>query len=110
MTHFNKLQLVRTGTLAIAVATGLLHAADTKKWTAPRTPDGQPDIQGIWTNATITTFERPKELAGKEFFTEQEAAEYEKKVTNSGSTAEQKSCRPGERRWWWIRPMEEFRL
>src|SRR6266568_3102133 len=68
------------GITIIAVATSLLSAADAKKWTASRTPDGQPDIQGIWTNATLTPFERPKELAGKEFFTEQEAAEYEKKI------------------------------
>jgi hypothetical protein len=39
-----------------------------------------PDFQGIWTNATITPLERPKELAGKEFFTEKEVAEYEKRV------------------------------
>src|SRR3989442_12579555 len=50
------------------------------RWTLPRTPDGQPDLQGIWTNATITPLERPSELAGKQFFTEQEAAEYEKRV------------------------------
>ncbi len=28
-----------------------------KNWTAPRTPDGQPDIQGTWTNYTSTPFE-----------------------------------------------------
>jgi len=39
-----------------------------------------PDIQGIWNFATITPLERPAELAGKEFFTEQEAAQYEKDV------------------------------
>src|SRR5450755_968516 len=57
-----------------------LFAPAASVWTAPRTPDGHPDLQGLWTNATITQFERPKELAGKEFFTEQEAAEYEKRI------------------------------
>jgi hypothetical protein len=28
-------------------------------WIPPRTPDGHPDLQGFWTNATITPFERP---------------------------------------------------
>ena len=77
-----------TAALAFALAAGLFAvpaeaqspAAPPKKWTVPRTPDGQPDIQGIWTNATITPFERPRELAGKEYFTQQEAAEYEKTV------------------------------
>lgn len=42
----------------------------------PRTPDGQPDLQGFWTNLTYTPFERPKELAGKPFYTEQEAVDF----------------------------------
>jgi hypothetical protein len=45
-------------------------------WKVPRTPDGQPDLQGYWTNETFTPLERPPELAGKESFTEQEAAAY----------------------------------
>jgi hypothetical protein len=51
-----------------------------KRWSPPPTPNGQPDLQGIWTNATITPFERPKELAGKAFFTQQEAVDYERRV------------------------------
>jgi hypothetical protein len=43
-----------------------------------RTPDGHPDLQGIWDNSTVTPLERPKELAGQAFFTEEEAAEYVK--------------------------------
>jgi hypothetical protein len=38
-----------------------------------RTPWGHPDLEGIWNNSTITPLERPKELAGKEFLTEEEA-------------------------------------
>src|SRR5690349_23928463 len=53
-------------------------AAQSKKFTAPRTPDGQPDLQGVWTNVTITPLERPANLAGKEFFTPAEARQYEK--------------------------------
>ncbi|MDP8980465.1 MAG: hypothetical protein M3O35_07735 [Acidobacteriota bacterium] len=49
-----------------------------KNWTAPRTPDGKPDLQGVWTNATITPMERPKDLAGKPTLTDAEAAAYEK--------------------------------
>lgn len=63
-------------------------------WTPPRTADGQPDLQGTWNNGTVTPLERPKELAGKEFFTKNEAAAYEKQIVLSrnsdrrGATAE----------------------
>ena len=50
-----------------------------KNSTLPRTPDGQPDLQGVWDYRTITPLERPKDLGTKAFFTEAEAAEYEKK-------------------------------
>jgi hypothetical protein len=42
----------------------------------PRMPDGRPDMQGYWTNATYTPFERPAELKDREFFTAEEAAAY----------------------------------
>ena len=49
-----------------------------KTWSVSRTPDGQPDLQGNWTNATVTPLERPEELAGKEFLTDAEAAAFQK--------------------------------
>ena len=47
-----------------------------------RTADGQPDLQGIWSNATITPLERPADLAGKQTFTAEEAAAYEKQAVD----------------------------
>ncbi len=38
------------------------------------------NIEGIWTNGTVTPFERPRELGDKAFFTPQEAAAYEKQA------------------------------
>ena len=41
-----------------------------------QTPWGDPDLQGTWNNITGTPLERPAELAGKEFFTQEEAVQF----------------------------------
>ena len=53
-------------------------------WTLPRTPDGQPDLQGYWTTQTFTPLERPERLAGQEFFTEEEMAALQEQLTAEG--------------------------
>ena len=40
-----------------------------------RTPWGEPDLQGIWSYATITPLQRPGDLTGREFLTDEEVAE-----------------------------------
>jgi hypothetical protein len=40
-------------------AAGELLAQDAASWVVPRTPDGRPDLQGNWSNATMTPIVRP---------------------------------------------------
>jgi hypothetical protein len=44
-----------------------------------------PDLEGVWTNATVTPFQRPVQLGAKEFFTPQEAAAFEKERVQQGN-------------------------
>jgi hypothetical protein len=69
--------------LAAAVAAQTKPAS--KTWNPPRTADGKPDLQGVWTNVTITPLERPRDLAGKEFFTQAEATQYEKDTVSNNN-------------------------
>ena len=64
-----------TAITALLLLLPALAAAD--EWQQPRMPWGDPDLQGIWTNATLTTLERPDELEGL-VITEPQAAALEK--------------------------------
>lgn len=71
-------------TFLLLVAPALAQG-QSKAWTPSRTPDGQPDLQGLWTNITITPLERPAEFAGKAFMTKAEASEYEKRTLSNNN-------------------------
>lgn len=55
----------------------LASLAQGQEWEIPRTPDGKPDLQGIWTNATQTPLQRPAEFGNRGYLNEQEATELE---------------------------------
>ena len=80
------LEMSRFLAFIFALLVSCLASAQTAaKWVPPRTSFGQPDLQGIWTNATITPLERPPELAGKAALTPAEAADYEKRLLQDGN-------------------------
>src|SRR5438093_7411177 len=68
---------------AVLLAAIPLSGQSSKAYTQRHTPDGQPDLQGVWTNPTITPFERPVELADKQFLTEKEVAELESRAADN---------------------------
>ena len=92
MTHHRLVSVLFVAALALrwtspaCAQPGSRVSADTNKattagrrWSAPRMPDGQPDLQGVWDAASMTPLERPVELGNKEFYTPEEVAAYEQK-------------------------------
>ncbi len=105
------------GALATMIAVVLLapvlvagqSSAPVDPSTPPRTPDGRPDLQGVWDYRTMTPLERPSDLAGKEFFTAEEAAEFERqgvarrnkdRRTSDGLTAAADVASAYNEFWW----------
>jgi hypothetical protein len=64
-------------------------AAPAKTWKAPRTLDGQPDLQGNWTNATITMFERPNQYGDRLAMTAGEAKALEDAEAEGNAKADE---------------------
>jgi hypothetical protein len=81
---------------AIAVASFAVHTGRAQTWTSPRTPWGDPDLQGVWNYATMTPLERPRDVAEKEAFTADEAAAYEQR-TNERQASTNNTAGPD---WW----------
>ncbi len=66
--------LVFMFTGASATAMAQLSRVTDGAWTVSRTADGQPDLQGIWGNKTLTPMERRDNDAGKTFLSDEEIA------------------------------------
>jgi hypothetical protein len=80
----------------LALATLMALPLGAQNWTQPRTPDGQPDLQGFWTNATLTPMERGvvTAITGERIglpgtvsltVSDKEAQEFEKRIKDGGS-------------------------
>jgi hypothetical protein len=54
-----------------------------KAWTPPKTPWGDPDLQGVWNDATSTPLERPTGVSGKGVLADEEAAEFQQQLADN---------------------------
>jgi len=69
---------------------GVVSAQD---WQPPRTPSGKPDLQGVWTNKTLTPLTRPKEL-GETLILSEEAVQRMESSNETYLAAEYASSDP----------------
>ncbi|MEP7352711.1 MAG: hypothetical protein ABI824_05720 [Acidobacteriota bacterium] len=82
--------------LGVALAVAAAPAFAQSKYKAPRTPDGVPDIEGVYSNSSNVPLERANNLGAKEFYTPAEltaqakaaAVPREKAATQVGTVAD----------------------
>jgi hypothetical protein len=71
--------------LALGLTSPLVFAAQSEITAAPGgytalTPWGDPDLQGMWSYASLTPLQRPQRLEGREFYTAEEAVDINAQV------------------------------
>ena len=113
--HFVSLAAAVAVTIALPLVSSTLVAQSnsagaptSKPYAAPKTPWGEPDLQGTFSNRTITPFERPANVNGREFFTPEEVAAMEKSAAaRNGDEGRTRGTRGDVERayndFWWDR-------
>jgi hypothetical protein len=104
-----------SGTRVLVAAIAILHAGPSDAQTTrpaasspqvPRTADRRPDLQGVWSFATLTPLERPKEFADKEVLTAEEAAAFatrqmERQNRDNRSAQARQDVEGAYNNFWW---------
>lgn len=90
-----RLQALAIALLIAGASPPTIAQQNRHQWTSLRTTWGDPDLQGTWTNETITPFERPESLANTPFLTQAEATALEARAARQRESADQVS-RPGD--------------
>src|SRR5260221_12060262 len=88
-----------TPRLLVFMALPLAFACTGADAQTSRTPWGDPDLQGSWSNATLTPLQRPADLKDKEFFTPEEAKVYvrQRLVAGDGHERPRRENKGGQR-------------
>jgi len=87
---------------AASKRSGAAVAARAKAWSPPRTPDGRPDLQGIWDFRTLTPLERPDNLSGKDVLTAEEAVQLEDRAAQNRVDRAPPKGNPGTYNQFWF--------
>jgi hypothetical protein len=91
-------------------AAGQAKPAATKVW---RTPWGDPDLQGSWSNATTTPLQRPAKYEGREFLTAEERREQDKETAigtdKRGAPGSDQDVNDAYNAFWWERGWSDGR-
>jgi hypothetical protein len=90
-----RLQALTLALLIVGASLPTLAEQKGRRWTPLRTTSGEPDLQGTWTNETITPFERPASLANTPFLTDAEATALEAGAARQRQSADD-VARPGD--------------
>jgi hypothetical protein len=85
------MRAMNTTFLSIVVVLALPAIAGADAYKVPRTADGHPDLQGTWTNATLTPVERPKTLGDRLVLNETEALQMEQRMKDFATASDQPS-------------------
>jgi hypothetical protein len=90
--------------LAVGATVAAQPAAQPSSWSVPRTSTGQPDFEGIWNFAMLTPLERPREFAGREFLTDAEVADLERRAVEreDGRPPHDPQTDPSVHPAWWL--------
>jgi hypothetical protein len=76
-----------TGVLAVVSCAAQSAAPDpgasSSGWSVPRTPDGRPDLQGVWGNNSVTPMTRPRQWTDKAALTDAEVEELKQMAARS---------------------------
>src|SRR5213596_1073413 len=70
------------GQAPTAAKTTAAARTTTKAYTPPKTPWGDPDLQGIWNDATSTPLQRPTGVKSKDVLSDEEAEEFQEQLAN----------------------------
>jgi len=73
----NRLRITGLAVLVMVTVAPFPAAAQRKSSVPARTPDGKPNLEGVFSFSTITPLQRPETLAGKDTLSDEEAAKFE---------------------------------